>query len=398
MPSTPSLATSVPHQPSHRRALSSTGTVTNAVARDQFELLYPNIREFLLSQFTAHSMPQDALEYFTKCLDHNTFSGGGKYKTGLLVVEAAEAFKGRQLNDSEYEKAAMLGWAIVFVLTTRGQLHSYFMVSDNIVDQVEMSHRKQSWHCVEGVGLKAINDALLVEGAVFQLVREHFRNEPYYIDLLELIHETRHPSFFRNPVPDVRREFHLNSAIINSRLTFKLIGARSHTLRSQRAAKIYKAAIYSYYLPMALSMIMCGFPVEKGPLDDTSYYECVLDILLPLGEYAQIQTEYLDSCTGDLPKNRSWCFDAVRTSGTPAQLATLETHFGKPERTSRLHVQTVFAEAGIDARYAQYSEDAYSRISALIDALPEWHNPSGDAILRRAAFRALLEDIHDSDE
>ncbi|KAH9033467.1 farnesyl diphosphate synthase [Lactarius hengduanensis] len=369
MPPRPSLATSVPHQPSHRRALSSTSNVTNAVARDQFELLYPDIREFLLSQFTAHSMPQDALEYFTKCLDHNTFSGGSKYKTGLLVVEAAEAFKGRQLNDSEYEKAAILGWAIVF-------LHSYFLVSDNIVDQVEMSHRKQSWHCVEGVGLKAINDALLVEGAVFQLVREHFRNEPYYIDLLELIHETRHPSFFRNPVPR------------NYQFPVDL----------QRAAKIYKAAIYSYYLPMALSMIMCGFPVENGPLADTNYYEYALDILLPLGEYAQIQTEYLDSCTGDLPKNRSWCFDAVRTSGTPAQLATLETHFGKPERTSRLHVQTVFAEAGIDARYAQYSEDAYSRISALIDALPEWHNPSGDATLRRAAFRALLEDIHDNDE
>jgi farnesyl diphosphate synthase len=146
----------------------------------------------------------------TKCLDYNTFSG--KYRTGLLVVEAAEAFRGRQLNDSEYEKAAILGWAVVFVslmpfrfypgfLTTCAQLHSYFLVSDNIVDQVEMSHGKLSWHCVEGVGLKAINDSLLVEGAVFQLVREHFRNEPYYIDLLELIHETRHPAFFRNPVP-----------------------------------------------------------------------------------------------------------------------------------------------------------------------------------------------------
>ena len=106
-------------------------TVTSAVARDQFEILYPTIRGFLLSQFEAHSIPQDAIEYFTrvcqlpsfslrgnlsdelKCLDYNTFSG--KYKTGLLVVEAAEAFKGRRLNDSEYKKAALLGWMVVFV-------------------------------------------------------------------------------------------------------------------------------------------------------------------------------------------------------------------------------------------------------------------------------------------
>jgi len=128
-------------------------------------------------------MPQDVIDYFASCLDYNTFSG--KYKTGFPVVEAAEAFRGRQLNDSEYEKAAILGWAVVF-------LHSYFLVSDNIVDQVTMSHGKQSWHCVEGVGLNA--DSLLLEGAVFQLVREHFRNESCYVDLLELIHETRHPS------------------------------------------------------------------------------------------------------------------------------------------------------------------------------------------------------------
>jgi farnesyl diphosphate synthase len=285
------------------------------------------------------------------------------------VVEAAEAFIGRELNDSEYEKAAILGWAIVF-------LHSYFLVTDNIVDQVSTSHGKQSWHCVEGVGLKAINDSLLLEGAVFQLVREHFRNEPYYIDLLELIHETRHPSFFRNPIPQ----------------------SYQFPIDTQRAAKIYKSAIYSYYLPMALSMIMCGFPVEKASLLDPSYYDYALDILLPLGEYAQIQAEYFDSCTGNLPKNRSWCFDVVRTSGTPEQLATLEAHFGKPGATSQLHVRSVFAESGIDARYAQYSADAYSRISALIDALPELRNPSGDAILRRSAFRALLEDIHDSGE
>lgn len=40
--------------------------VTSAVARDQFEILYPTIRGFLLSQFEAHSMPQDAIEYFTR--------------------------------------------------------------------------------------------------------------------------------------------------------------------------------------------------------------------------------------------------------------------------------------------------------------------------------------------
>lgn len=41
-------------------------TVRSAVARDEFEILYPMIRGFLLFQFEAHSMPQDAVEYFTR--------------------------------------------------------------------------------------------------------------------------------------------------------------------------------------------------------------------------------------------------------------------------------------------------------------------------------------------
>jgi farnesyl diphosphate synthase len=167
----------------------------------------------------------------------------------------------------------------------------------------------------------------------------------------------------------------------------------AHTCLSQRAADIYKSSIYSFYLPMALAMIICDFPVEKASPTDPNYYDLALDILLPLGEYAQIQTEYFESRSGNLPKSRSWCFDVVRTSGSSEQLATLEAYFGKEDTTSQLHVRSVFAEAGVDTRYSQYAEDAYARIDALIDALPELRGPSGDAVLGRAIFRTLLEDI-----
>ena len=61
-----------------------------------------------------------------QCLDHNTFSGD--YKAGLLVVEAAEAFKGRRLNDSEYQKAAILGWVVIFVSLSAHQSVSPFIL------------------------------------------------------------------------------------------------------------------------------------------------------------------------------------------------------------------------------------------------------------------------------
>jgi len=51
------------------------------------------------------------------------------------------------------------------------------------------------WYRVEGVGLIAVNDALILEGAIFQMLRKHFRNDLFYADLMDLLHEVRHPPF-----------------------------------------------------------------------------------------------------------------------------------------------------------------------------------------------------------
>ncbi len=62
------------------------------------------------------------------------------------------------------------------------------------------------WYRLEGVGLMAVNDALLLEGAIYQMIRKHFRNEPYYVDLLDLMHEVRRCAsldFPCNPRPQV---------------------------------------------------------------------------------------------------------------------------------------------------------------------------------------------------
>jgi hypothetical protein len=67
----PHAATGIHHQP---HGWSATA-VTTAVARDQFELVYPMIRDFLLLQFEAHSMPQDAVEYFMRVNTLSRFLG-----------------------------------------------------------------------------------------------------------------------------------------------------------------------------------------------------------------------------------------------------------------------------------------------------------------------------------
>jgi farnesyl diphosphate synthase len=48
------------------------------------------------------------------------------------------------------------------------------------------------WYRQDGVGRSAVNDVLLMEGAVFQIIRRRFRTEPFYIDLNDLMREVCH--------------------------------------------------------------------------------------------------------------------------------------------------------------------------------------------------------------
>ncbi len=45
------------------------------------------------------------------------------------------------------------------------------------------------WYRSEGASLTAIDDALLLEASVYWLLKKHLREEPSYINLIELFHE-----------------------------------------------------------------------------------------------------------------------------------------------------------------------------------------------------------------
>lgn len=46
------------------------------------------------------------------------------------------------------------------------------------------------WHRVDNAGNIAFNDAMILEAALYHLLRTHFRHESYYVDILELFHDT----------------------------------------------------------------------------------------------------------------------------------------------------------------------------------------------------------------
>lgn len=184
----------------------------------------------------------------------------------------------------------------------------------------------------------------------------------------------------------------------------KLTLTRRPTTHRHSTTVLYKTALFSFYLPVALALLLCGFPVEKRNESDPDYYKIALAILVPLGEYFQIQDDYLDY-TGapeqigkigtDIVDNKcSWCINTALALANPAQRGILDANYGRKNLEAERRVKEVFREVGVDAAYMEYEAQSYARLMALIDAAPEVRGPNGDAVLRRTVFHILLEKIY----
>ncbi|KAH8978413.1 farnesyl diphosphate synthase [Lactarius hatsudake] len=319
--------------------------------------MYTVVLDDLLDSFRKHDVPEGVIKY---CLH------------------------GRKLTDEEYFKAAVLGWTVEW-------MQAYFLVADDIMDSSITRRGQPCWYRLEGVGSRVINEVLIMEGAIFQLIRKHFRTEPFFVDIIDLLHEVTYQT-------EMGQLVDLITAPENSVDLSKFSLARHSTI------VIYKTAIYSFYFPVALALLLCGFPIEKRDESDPDYFKIALDILVPIGEYYQVQDDYLDysgtpeqigKIGTDIVDNKcSWCINTALARANPTQRAILDANYGRKDLEAEARVKEVFYEVGVDAVYEEYEAQSYARINALIDAVPEVQNPNGDAVLRRTVFRAFLEKIY----
>ena len=288
------------------------------------------------------------------------------------------------------------------------QLQAFFLVSDDMMDHSITRRGQPCWYRVDGVGMLAINDAIMLEGAIYHLLKKHFRGETYYVDLLELFHETTFQTEMGQLVdlltaPEDRvdlSKFSLNKCVFSRSL--HLMG--SHPARRHAFIVQYKTAYYSFYLSVALAMRMCAVP-ESYTVHDAVVrpYEITLSILLPLGEYFQIQDDFLDyagtpeqigKVGTDIVDNKcSWCVNVALGVVTPEQRAVLDANYGRKEAGKEERVKEVYEAIGLRERYKVYEEGAKERIETLIAGVPE-PEVGVQGVLRRGVFTAFLNKIY----
>jgi farnesyl diphosphate synthase len=343
-----------------------------ADSRSRFLSVFPRIVEEMTGVLVKEGMPEDAVQWYRRSLEYNT--PGGKLNRGISVVDTVQILQGKSsLNDKEYERAAILGWCVEL-------LQAYFLVADDMMDQSITRRGQPCWYRVEGVENIAINDAFMLEAAIYHLLKVHFRDDPAYGYLLELFHDTTFQT-------EMGQLIDLISAPENH------VDLNKFSLRKHHLIVVYKTAFYSFYLPVALGMRLVG-------IKDETQYKQALDILLILGEYFQVQDDYLD-CYGDpsvigkigtdiLDNKCSWNVNIAIENATAEQRAVLDQHYGRKDASSEAKVKEVFSASNIDVagRFKKYEQQSYEELTALISKIDESKG------LKQEVFTSFLQKVY----
>lgn len=320
-----------------------------AQERQDFIQHFSQIVKVLTEEDIGHPETGDAITRLKEVLEYNAI--GGKYNRGLTVVVTFRKLvePGKQDPDS-LQRALTVGWCVEL-------LQAFFLVSDDIMDSSLTRRGQTCWYLKPGIGLDAINDAFLLESSIYRLLKLYCREQPYYLDLIELFLQSSYQT-------EIGQTLDLITAPQGN------VDLGRFTEKRYKSIVKYKTAFYSFYLPVAAAMYMAGIDGEKEHANAKK-------ILLEMGEFFQIQDDYLDlfgdpSVTGkvgtDIQDNKcSWLVVQCLQRASPEQRQILQENYGQKEAEKVARVKALYEEMNLSAVYMQYEEDSYSHIMGLIE-------------------------------
>ena len=311
----------------------------------KFQALFPYLRDEILDELsTRNELPSEATDWIREMMDYNV--PGGKLNRGTTVISVYQALLGRVLSPYETARAAVLGWSIEF-------LQAFFLVADDVMDASETRRGQPCWYKQKHVELIAINDSFLLEAFVFDILRQHFGHEEYYPDLVALM-------------LDVIQKTECGQLLdLTSQRADGKIDLDRFTLERYQKIVKYKTAYYSFYLPVALGMIMSG-------IKDKAAFTTAEKICCLMGEYFQIQDDYLD-CYGDptvigkigtdIQDNKcSWLVVQALERCTRTQRLLLEKNYGQWDDGKVAKVKDLYATMDLEKVFQDYEESSYAEI------------------------------------
>lgn len=302
-----------------------------------------------------------------QALDYNV--PGGKLNRGMAVADSLSATRHPEApSEDELFQADVLGWCIEW-------LQAFFLVADDIMDNSVTRRGQPCWYRLPKVGLVACNDYIILESCIYRILQQHFRSHPSYAQILDLFHETTHQTS-HGQLLDIM------TAPIGT------VDLSRYTLPTYMRIVTYKTAFYSFYLPVACGLLVAG-------ITDAHALGSAKEICLQMGQYFQIQDDYLD-CYGDpsvigkigtdIQDNKcSWLVVQALERASAAQQDVIKENYGKDDDAAVEAVKGIYRELKLEQVFLKYEQDSYDAIMAAIQKQSQ---------LPHAIFTAFLQKIY----
>jgi farnesyl diphosphate synthase len=257
-------------------------------------------------------------------------------------------------------------------------LQAFFLVSDDLMDSSITRRGQPCWYRQQGVGLIAINDAFLLESGIYIILKKQFRSHPAYIDIVELFHETTWQT-------ELGQLCDLITAPEDK------VDLDNFSMEKYMFIVTYKTAYYSFYLPVALALLYLQLATPEN-------LQQAHDILIPLGQYFQVQDDYLDAYGDpevigkigtDIQDNKcSWIVNQALQRCNAEQRKLLDTCYGRKDAALEAKVKELFKELDLETVYKEYEEKTVGEIKTKIAAVDESQG------LQKEVFEAFLGKIY----
>lgn len=358
----------------YNATLSQAPVGLSVVSKDDkrdFMALFPDIVRDLTDAGRHLDIP-DVTKRHAKVLQYNVPTG--KKNRGLAVVLAYRMLTPPdKLTQENVKLSQIMGWCVEM-------LQGYFLVLDDMMDQSITRRGRPCWYRNPGVGMNAINDAILIESGIYQLLRRHFRDKPYYLKCIELFNDVSLKTKMGQSLDVITAD-----SVKDTKLD-------KFTMDRYSAIVKYKTAYYSFQLPVALAMYMVG-------IDDEERHRQAKTILLEMGHFFQIQDDYLD-CFGnsevtgkigtDIQDGKcSWLIVVALQRATNKQKKILEECYGSSDPEKINTVKKLYEQLSLPATFTTYEDESYNLIQTHIQQI--------SAGLSHDLFFKLLEKVYRRD-
>lgn len=253
----------------------------------------------------------------------------------------------------------------------------------------------------------ALNDSLLLQSSIFSLLKKFFRQHSNYVAMIELFSDTVTRTGFgqladlltsSSPSPSpftVSDSVSAPASASNGTSVEEDRGEDAEKLAKFTPEKYayiarQKTAYYSFVLPVSLALLFAEKATEKNLAQAE-------EILVPLGEYFQIQDDFLDvygkaeeigkEGTDIIDNKCSWLIVKALQLATADQRAAFARDYGVKDDGKAERVKKMFDDLNLPSHFQKLEEERGTEILKLIDTLDESEG------LRKEVFLSFFHKI-----